>query len=264
MRNIGVKPVIYEPSVTIAVGCKDSNVTVENKRHINRYIRKRKNEGRDYRVLIVDFSNEYNGTKIDINQIGSFTNKVCTIGSSVFSIKQMNVLLATVCLKFTDGLLVINNYHRLGMTNNLRHSLIGLTSCNRTNSVDIILSTQTFKFISPELIQNTSFIRLHKTVDDIYRYSSLFYNPELFALAHRIQSKFENSKKPIIIDTENVKIFGCSSREFFRGVSSYISDKISRFRSLSQLNEFSIQEHTYHFDGKKYIPISNKISRYKK
>ncbi len=48
-------------SITLVIGSDNESIVSENKKHINRFIKSKKSDGKDYRVLIVDFKDNYKG-----------------------------------------------------------------------------------------------------------------------------------------------------------------------------------------------------------
>lgn len=245
-------------SITLIVGSDSDVIVSENKKHINRFIKSKKLDGNDYKVLIIDFENKYKGVKLKTEDISIFKNKICVIGNPKMTNAERIDLLKQVGYKYKGGLLIIDDFDKIiGDKINDLPLIYAQFSINRTFERDCIFCFgNEFNNIPIKLIQNSDYIRLHDLKDfDKNRIG----NFELLEIAKSIIYKgFSYPYNHIILDVTENKIFGLPERDYISGVVNYIYLKLCDVRNSKQLNEFSkMKLKTNYFSELKHIPISN-------
>jgi hypothetical protein len=251
MKKQNSKTEKIDNSITIVIGCEKTEVITENKKHIQRFIKERERSKKDYRVLIVDFENEYKGTKIGTSELESFKNKVAVIGSSEMTMKQRMDLMEKIAFYYKNGLLIIGNLNGLALKRNNLINLTGALTTNRSKGVDIVVYCGgSFLNIPLKFWQNASYIRLHRTIET--NHPTLLPNYEFCQLATWI---VRTGRKFVVMDMENGKIFGCPESIYLRGFYSFFVDIAFHFKTLKQLDFLLIG--SKYFSDMKQIPISN-------
>lgn len=257
---------IIDHSITLVVGNDIDEIVSENKKHINRFIKDKKLQNNDYRVLIVDFKNKYKGTKVKIEDLPKFKNKTCIIGSSEMSNSEKISLLEQVCYNYKNGLLVIDDFYEIKREEiNCLDSVIAMLTINRTPQRDLIISFgDSIDNIPTKLSVNSDYFRIHysKNFD-----KARVHNAELFEISKSIinhKRKYLSISKSVVVSIRENKIFGCGEKEYIQGVKSYIYDRlyeIQNFKSLNEFNKYIIDDK--YFLNQKHIPISN-VNRFYK
>ncbi len=246
-------------SITLVVGSDNESIISENKKHINRFIKSKKSDNKDYRVLIVDFKNKYKGTKVAIEDLPNFKNKTCIIGSSEMSNSEKISLLESVCYNYKNGLLIIDNFNEI-KSEKVNHlsPVISMLITNRNPKRDCIIGFEDIDSVTSRFIQSSDYIRLHNLKS--FNKDKL-PNPEFFEIAkYIINDKYQYSpfSKNIILSLPENKIFGCDEKRYIQGIKDYMYDKLCEIQNLKQLNQFNkcIIGDKY-FLNQKHIPISN-------
>ena len=262
MKKQNLKTPKVENSMTIVIGGKKTGVTTENKKHINKFIKDRKNRGKDYRVLIIDFEDEYKGIKIDIKDLKLFKNKIAVIGNSTMTIEQRINLVKEVSYNYRNGLLVIDGFNKLFSNKNNYQEITASFCVNRSKALDVLLVFGgSFLNVPIKIWQNASYLRLHNIIENINNKTvqNRLDSPDLYELATIVRNiKLSNTYKFITIDRDNHKIFGCTKSEYLQGVKEFIIGKIQTIKNTKQLEQFN----TNYFGLKMFsdlsqIPISN-------
>lgn len=260
-----------EPHSHLVIGSKESGKTKYIKSRIKYYISQKKEHNLPYRIIVLDFENEYKLPVLDLKDIHTFRNKLVRIDASGLTVNKRTKLFLEVCTNFRKGLLVIENPKKSFLKDN---SLIGSFVTNRTHDMDIILSYNNLK-INPKLLQNISYVTWLGTLDGVKKYKSILPCSELFEMAmeiHRNQPakriKYESmkvkdllgNKSPIDIDLVNNKIF-CSEKQYMNGFYHYLQnlgphciDSFEKFERLKNIKKY--------FGGQKQIPVSNITRQY--
>lgn len=261
-----------ENNITVVIGGKRTGITTENKRHINRFIKEKKAQGVDYRVLIIDFNNEYKGTKIGFNELKSFKNKTAIIGNSMLTMRERIILTKEVFHHYENGLLLIEGFNKIKLKGNDWLDIIGRCVTNRSKSLDIIMDFGGSVVNVPfKIMENASYIRLHNNLDNINRpkIKKTLQDPELYKLATSIRNTKSGigNHQFVIINTCRREIFGCSKSEYLRGVINFINDKLKTVKNVDQLHDIlssGIKKFSNLFSDTKHIPISNINREYKR
>ena len=150
--------------VTIVIGGRETGVTTENKNYINGYVKNKKSLKEDYRVLVIDFDNEYKGKRIDVEAIKMFKNKIAIIGSSEMTIKERAELIKSVNYNYRDGLLVIEDMRKSFLKKSEMFDVMSSLYCGNHKKVKSVLCLgHTFCDLPSHHISNISNIRLHQT-----------------------------------------------------------------------------------------------------
>lgn len=259
-----------EHSLTVVIGELRMDTEYENEKHIKRFIKQRKSDGKDYRVVIIDFKDRYEGVKAhNLDDLSSFRNKVITLGNPSMTNKQRAKLIEEVCLKYNNGLLIIDDCQDLLSTKikGLGYAIIGTVVTNRSQSLDVILGFGSDILDVPiKVLENTSFFRLHYTPKSFTdaKVKTRLYNPQIFELAQSVCLNQYNGDEFVVVDMEHNKIFSCTEKEYVDGLSSLIIDRVSCVTTLKGLEQFPFTNPTAYYLKQKHIPISNIYRDYRK
>lgn len=250
-----------ENSITVVVGGRNTGITTENKKHIARYIKDRKRNGRDYRVLIIDFQDEYKGSRIKYEDLSSFSNKTVILGSLEMTTEERIDLIRKMCYDFTNGLLVIDNYFEL--FKELRMAdMIGLICCNRNKALDVLLVCgDRLDKVNPKIMENCTYLRFHQYVKTPEKIK-LLDMPDAYDVALNVLSvQYKSSFEFIVLDKGNREIFGCTKQEFINGMKLYLTNRVNQIKTLRQLSALHFN-FAVKYSERKHIPISNIERKY--
>ena len=254
-------------SLTIAIGCHNSGILEENKKHIKRYINSKLKDKHDYRVLIIDVNHEYKGSLVSINELRTFKNKVAVIRvdhSMTMEQKQKHV--ANIIAHYKNGLLIMDGYNKIFPS--IRNMEVSaMLSCPRNFSRDAIISFQDPSTVPFKILQNTSFIRLHRTVTNFDQKKIADKYSELLPISNYVlkaRGLFIGNRF-VIIDNDNQQISGCSKADYLLGYSEYLKSKINKIKNIKQLGVFlNYCKPDKIYSDMKHIPISNILNTYTK
>jgi len=254
-----------ENSITLVIGSNIDEVVSENKKHISRFVKSKKLQNNEYRVLIVDFKGKYKGTKINTEDLSNFKNKTCIVGNSKMSNLKKLKLLEIICRNYKNGLLIIDDFHEIkkDVEFNSFMGILAMLSTNRNPQRDCIFHFgDNINNIPFMLFRNSDYIRLHNFKNFENR---LVFNIELFKIANSIFFKgLSYNYNHIVLDIHENKIFGLPERDYISGVVNYIYMKLCDVRNSKQLDDFSkMKFNTNYFSTLKHIPISNINRTYK-
>ena len=246
-----------ENSLTVVVASKSTGSTTENKKHINRYIKEKKKQGVDYRVLVIDFNDEYKGTKIDLDELTTFKNKVAIVGNPEMTLKERIKLLEWACAIYKNGLLIIDDFSRLGLKGNKLHEIIGRLCAIRTFNIDVVIALKSLN-VPVKLLQNASYVRFHYNIEKVEMYKKRLHNFDLYKLAQQIvRYKITVGYELVNIDLENNSIFGCSKSDYLEAYKDLVCDKVMEMKNIEEISNIPHYLIGVEHSNMKHIPISN-------
>lgn len=218
-----------ENSLTIAISRKSSSLIEENKKQISRYVKEEKKSELTYRVLIVDFKNEYKGTKITLDDLKTFKNKVAVIGNKGMSEKEKTRLIIDVVNNYSDGLLVVNELNTVVSKTKNKNLVLSITT-NRHKKVDVIVGWGAgINNIPVTLIQNTDYLRLHDADDSIG-----CKNDNMCLIGGNILKR-NKELKHIYVDRNKEKVFGCTWEQYTYGYRQANMFYVYGFKNIRHL-----------------------------
>jgi len=220
------------PSLTIVAGRKGVGKTYTTMQIVRQYVM-----GTPYakpkKVLIFDVNNEYSEVKsmplkyvklfaaqkkAQVRRILPFTQD-----GKVISPDGLKEMLAFILDNYSNGLLLIEDINTY-VHDNYGKDLIGLLTRQRHRNMDVVIHFQGVgRLLNPKLIQQSTFVRLHPTIDNIKHYRDRaedYY--EVLAIAEKLVdyiNEFLPAEKQFFYCYVNMpltRIIGKFNREEFR------------------------------------------------
>lgn len=182
-----------EPILMCATGMKGVGKTYTTKQSIESYVRGDSRNGvKPRKVLIYDVNYEYTDYRVlDVKDVKKFTRQgkievrrvlPITHEGKKADLSEMADIMNLIIKHYRGGLLILEDINKY-LIQARTSSVIGLLTTNRHRDLDIICHYQSLSALDPRMWQNTSFIRVHKQMDDIDRYRNRIPNYELFKVA---------------------------------------------------------------------------------
>ncbi len=240
---------IKKGNLTVVISGKGTGATTQNKAHIKRYVAVRKKVKKSYRVLIVDFNNEYEGVKINFKDVPTFKNKIAVINIQGMLLKEVQNFVEKISRVYKNGLLIIDGFGSLALSPDTIASII---SCVR-NGVNLLVGFNGLE-IPLKIIMNCDYIRLHGIMEAFTASKFKRLYPDfVYELAQEIiHSKYQF----VYIDVNNQKIFGCSVIDYFNAFKQLVIEEIDRLKSIASLEYFTMhQQAAKYFSPEDNIPI---------
>lgn len=247
-------------SITIAIGAPQSGVTTENKKHIARYIKEKKKQKQDYRVLVIDINHEYKGMVIEsIDEIPEFKNKVALLRWDSDTSGEILRQMYHAINHFNGGLLVIGEWSKLPQHNAYAGKIIDMiVAKHRHKRLDILIGFLSPSKIPIRILQNVHYFRVHETIENI-DWKKCPIDGKLGTVAQHVSTI--SKLKFAYIDLFDEKIFGCSEVEFVNCLKqmAQIFISLSNVRSAKQIKHqlAAINTMADKFILQKHPPISN-------
>jgi hypothetical protein len=222
-----------QPFLMLVCGETGVGKTHQNKKEIENYLKsdaEKKRVGR--KVLIFDVNDDdyecY--TTVDPERIRDLRNitarriRPITRYGETMSIGEKRDIVERMVKQFTDGLLVLEDLDKY-MTGAKGQTIVGLLTTNRHSGLDIMISHQSIAKITTTEFQNCTWIRLHKQVDNVFRYRNRIPNYFLVRIASLIveeQYLIGNIHFFVYINMRKLLITGCSDKAYIRACKKYI------------------------------------------
>jgi hypothetical protein len=235
-----------QPKMLIAVGRKGVGKTIETIKFIYEYIQPTATR-KARKALIFDVNNEFSSfyfpdpiagmvkhsiKRIAIKDIPKFSNSnICEVrrvapywdNNTQMTTDDMSEALNMILQYYRNGLLLVEDIN-LYTNENMKTDLIGRLATLRHIGIDLVAHYQGIgRAFTPKIIQNTAFIRMHKTNDSVATHASKAEEKvDILSIAENIvaeryddgiRNKNENKYYSILVDLENSKIIGDFSKE---------------------------------------------------
>ena len=246
-----------EPKMLVAVGRKGVGKTIETIKFIYQYI-KGTDTMKPRKALIFDVNDEFSSFKfpdpvagmirhsikrIAIKDIPKFSNSnICEVrrvapywdDNTAMSIDDKSKALKKILQYYRDGLLLVEDINQY-TNENMKTDLVGKLATLRHIGIDLVAHYQGIgRAFTPKIIQNTAFIRMHKTNDSVATHASKAEEKvDILSIAENIVSERyedginnnnENIYFNLLVDVENSKIIGdFTKEEAEQAVMNYLS-----------------------------------------
>lgn len=296
-----------QPMLMVVCGETGVGKTYRTVHEIEHYIKPNRRTGKKGRkVLIFDVNDDDFMQYLTLHpeHIKSFKQvrarriRPLTKSGKLMNLTQKRLIVEKMVAEFTNGLLVLEDIDKF-MVGAKGQAVVGVLCANRHSDLDILISHQSIAKITTTEWQNTTWLRLHKQVDDIYRYRNRIPNyplvriatfivEEQYNLANLTHEKGLLTEKDFIIrksffvyiNMRKLKIRGCSKAAFIRAAKKYIDQEEGRkIKMMSQEIELNgemkyrdrnhvvfqlIKNYLRHFEGGSISPMNEKGEGYEK
>jgi len=249
----GVRPIKDRHNMTIVVvGETAIGKTYRTLNEILCYLQDNKVTGKKGRkVLIFDVNDDdyIRFITLHLDHIRQFKQvrarriRPLTKSGRLMTLAEKRAVVEKLVTEFKDGLLVLEDLDKY-MVGAKGQTIVGVLCANRHSNLDILISHQSLAKITTTEWQNMTWLRLHKQVDDIYRYRNRIPNYPLVRMATFIveeqynlanhayeqgwidDHEFVKRKSYFIyLDMRRLKIRGCSRKAFIRAAKRYIDQE---------------------------------------
>jgi len=253
---------IRQPKMMIAVGRKGVGKTIETIKFIYKYIQGTSNM-KPRKALIFDVNNEFSSflfpdpvagmvrhsiKRIAIKDIAKFSNSNISEVRRVAPYWDDNTQMTTddmaealnlILQSYRNGLLLVEDIN-LYTNENMKTDLVGRLATLRHIGIDLVAHYQGIgRAFTPKIIQNTAFIRMHKTNDSVQTHASKAEEKvDILSIAENIVSvryytgvKYKTDDKyySVLVDLESSKIIGDFTKdEAENAVRDYLAMNAAR------------------------------------
>ncbi len=254
--NRGRKKIVYsseelerQPMLVLVCGETGVGKTYRNLIEISRYMKDDPTTGRKGRkVLAFDVNDDdypkFKTVKVNLIQnltaISARRIRPLTPEGRNMTIEEKRGVVEQMVNRFKNGLLVLEDLDKY-MVGAKGQTVVGLLTTNRHNGLDIMISHQSIAKVTTTEWQNSTWLRLHKQVDDISRYQNRIPNYFLVCIATYIvdeqydlanqayhEAKIDKDEYKrrrsfyVYVDMRRLKIRGVSRQAFIRAAKKYI------------------------------------------
>jgi len=244
-----------QPMLMVVCGETGVGKTYRTVHEINRYTKRNSQTGKKGRKVLIFDVNDDDFTQYQTlhpDHIRAFKAvkarriRPLTQSGKLMTLNQKRELVEKMVAQFTGGMLVLEDIDKF-MVGAKGQAVVGVLCANRHSDLDILISHQSIAKITTTEWQNMTWLRLHKQVDDIFRYRNRIPNypivriatfivEEQYNLAHLAFEKglltdedFTKRKSYFVyINMRKLKIRGCSKAAFIRAVKKYIDQEEAR------------------------------------
>jgi hypothetical protein len=165
---------------------------------------------------------------------------------AMMTLTEKRSVVEQMVANFKSGLLVLEDIDKF-MVGAKGQAVVGILCANRHSDLDILISHQSIAKITTTEWQNATWLRLHKQVDDIYRYRGRIPNYPLVRIAtFIIEEQYDLANKAfesgqinelefltrksffLYVDMRRLKLHGCSRKTFIRAAKRYVDQEEGR------------------------------------
>jgi len=250
-----IKVADRQPMLMIVCGETGVGKTYRTVYEIEQYIKSNRRTGKKGRKVLIFDVNDDDYTQyltIDPEHIRSFKKvrarriRPLTKSGKMMSLQQKRATVETMVNNFTNGMLILEDIDRF-MSGAKGQAVVGLLCANRHSDLDILIGHQSIAKITTTEWQNATWLRLHKQVDDIYRYRERIPNYKLVRIATFIVEEQYNLANYayergllndfqfivrksffVYLNLRTLKIRGCSKAAFIRACKKFIDQEEGR------------------------------------
>lgn len=294
-----------QPMLMVVCGETGVGKTYRTVHEIEQYIKANKRTGKKGRkVLIFDVNDDdfvqyltlHPDHIKDFKQVRARRIRPLTKTGKLMDLNQKRLIVEKMVAEFTNGMLVLEDIDKF-MVGAKGQAVVGVLCANRHSDLDILISHQSIAKVTTTEWQNTTWLRLHKQVDDIYRYRNRIPNYPLVRIATFIVEEQYNLANAayerdlieeqefivrksffVYINMRKLKVRGCSKAAFIRAAKKYIDQEEGRkIKMMSQEIELDgemkyrdrnhvvfqlIKNYLRHYEASKIDPLNNKGEGY--
>jgi len=229
--------------------------TFRNVREIEQYLQFNPESGKQGRKVLVFDSNDDDYAMyatVDPDQVHRLVHlrarriRPLTKEGRNMTTQEKREVVEKMIHHFRDGLIVLDDIDKY-LVAAKGQSIISLLTTNRHNGLDILISHQSIAKITTTEWQNCTWLRLHKQVDDISRYSNRIPNYFLVRIAtFIIDQQFDRVNQAynqglineyelkkyrsfcLYVDMRRLKIRGCTVQAFIHASKRFIDTEKGR------------------------------------
>ena len=288
-----------QPMLMIVCGETGVGKTYRTVFEIDQYIKDNPTTGKTGRKVLIFDVNDDDYTQyltIDPSHIRSFKKvrarriRPLTKAGKMMSLTQKRETVEKMVNTFTNGLLILEDIDRF-MAGAKGQAVVGLLCANRHSDLDILIGHQSIAKITTTEWQNATWLRIHKQVDDIYRYRERIPNYRLVRIAtfiveeqynlanHAFEKGLLDEHQFIVrksffvyLNLRTLKIKGCSKAAYIRACKKFIdqeegrqikmltletkADGSKKYQNRNEAVYALIKKYLRHHEGGRIVPFT--------
>lgn len=244
-----------QPMLMLVCGETGIGKTYRTVQEIAQYVKDNRSSGKKARKVLAFDVNDDDFTMfptVHPDHLNEFKQPIArrvrplTKHGAMMTLSEKRLVAEQMVANFKSGLLVLEDIDKF-MVGAKGQAVVGILCANRHSDLDILISHQSIAKITTTEWQNATWLRLHKQVDDIYRYRGRIPNYSLVRIAtFIIEEQYDLANKAfeqgqineleflirksyfLYVDMRRLKLHGCSRKAFIRAAKRYVDQEEGR------------------------------------